>query len=192
MRTSRPADSMNGALVLVVGPSGAGKDTLINAARRRLAGDPRFVFARRTITREADEDIEDHDTLDREQFDLRRRCGGFALDWQAHGLSYALPVSIEAAMMVGRVVVANVSRSVIDQAFAKYPNCHVVLVTATSEARAERLARRGRESAADIAARLGREGPPLPRGLFPAIIDNSGEVADGVRRFVRELLRLAG
>lgn len=183
---------MSGALVLVVGPSGAGKDTLINAARLELAGDERFVFVRRIVTREAIEELEDHDSIDRSQFDLRRRCGGFALDWEAHGLGYALPISIEAAMMVGRVVVANVSRSVIAEAAAKYDNSHVVLITATPEVRADRLAARGRESAAEIAERLAREGAPLPRGIFPAIIDNSGGVADGVRRFVRELVRIAG
>ena len=183
---------MSGALVLVVGPSGAGKDTLINAARSELVHDDRFVFVRRVVTRDAVEDLEDHDTIDAAQFDLRRRCGGFALDWQAHGLSYAVPASIDAAMMVGRVVVANVSRTVIAQAAEKYGNCHVMLITATPEVRAERLAKRGRETQEAIAARLAREGAPLPHGVFPAIIDNSGAIDVGVRRFVKELTRIAG
>lgn len=181
-----------GAIVLVVGPSGAGKDTLIACARRELDGDERFVFPRRIVTREAVPDLEDHDTLPPEQFELKRRCGSFALDWDAHGLSYGLPAaSIDAAMLVGRVVVANVSRSVITRAIGKYPSCHTILVTAPPETRAARLAARGRESLDEIAARLGREGAAVPSGVFPTIIDNAGTLEDGVRRFRRALLAIA-
>lgn len=182
---------MSGQMVLVVGPSGAGKDTLINAARAALAGDERIVFVRRLVTRDAVDELED--AIAPAQFDLRKRCGGFALDWDAHGCRYGLPAAvIDAAMMVGRVVVANVSRTVVAQATEKYGHCHVLMVTAVPAVRAERLAQRGRETGEEIAARLEREGTPLPTGIFPAIIDNSGSLEDGVRRFVKELRRIAG
>ena len=50
--------SSSGALILIVGPSAAGKDLLIRAARRELADEPAIRFARRFITRapDADED----------------------------------------------------------------------------------------------------------------------------------------
>ena len=57
-----------GVLVLVVGPSGAGKDTLMDAARAGLAADPRYRFARRLITRPAMAGAEDHDSCDEAGF----------------------------------------------------------------------------------------------------------------------------
>lgn len=133
-----------GALVLVVGPSGAGKDTLIAGAKAELAGDARFVFPRRVVTREAVAALEDHDSVAPEVFAAEQARGAYALDWQAHGLSYGLPISLEAAMAEGRVVVANVSRHVVPAALTKYGNGHVLLVTARPEIRAARLAGRGR------------------------------------------------
>jgi phosphonate metabolism protein PhnN/1,5-bisphosphokinase (PRPP-forming) len=180
-----------GALALVVGPSGAGKDTLLAAAKLVLADDRRFVFPRRVVTRDAMAELEDHDTLDRNGFNLERLRGAFALDWEAHGLCYGVPMAIEAEMAAGRVVVVNTSRKVIELALEKYPRCLVLLVTATPEVRAARLAGRGRESADEVAARLRREGAPTPAGVEAVSIDNSGRLADGVDAFVKALQRIA-
>lgn len=174
---------MAGLLVLVVGPSGAGKDTLIAAARTALADDRRFLFPRRMVTRHALPQLEDHDTMSWEDF----ATGDFALSWEAHGLGYALPRSIDRELADGRVVIANVSRQVLGAAALRYPSA-IVLVTADAETRARRLSARGRESADDVAARLAREAPEAPAGIAPiTVIDNSGPLDTAVSAFLAVL-----
>ena len=174
---------MAGLLVLVVGPSGAGKDTLIAAAKSALARDARYVFPRRIVTREAVPQLEDHETLSREDF----ASGDFALSWEAHGLGYALPRTIEADIAAGRTVVANVSRKVLAEAARRYPVA-IVVIAADPAVRSERLAGRGRETTDDIAARLAREGPEVPAGIAPVIVvDNSGALDAAVAAFIAAL-----
>jgi ribose 1,5-bisphosphokinase len=139
-------------LILVVGPSGAGKDTVLGLARTALAGDPRFRFVRRVITRLADAGGEDHEAVTDAVFAQR----AFALQWQAHGLHYGIPLDIIDDLARGVVVVANVSRGVIGEAARKFP-VRVIEVTASPEILAQRLTARGRETADDIAKRLARD-----------------------------------
>ena len=139
-------------LVLVVGPSGAGKDTVLGLARAALAGDPRFHFARRVITRPADAGGEDHEAVSESVFAQR----AFALRWQAHGLRYGIPLEVIGPLAQGVVVVANVSREVIAEAAGRFVT-QVVVVTAPPAVLAARLAARGRETDADVMRRLGRD-----------------------------------
>lgn len=176
-----------GALVLVVGPSGAGKDTLMGAAREALAGDPNFVFARRVITRDAVAALEDHDTIDVAAFDAAKARGEFALTWEAHGLCYGIPASIDDAIAEGRTVIMNGSRRMIGDAQARYPRCMVTLITADAAVRAKRLAGRGRETEAEIAARLAHEGAPVPDGIETVRIDNSGDLGTAAAALVKAI-----
>jgi phosphonate metabolism protein PhnN/1,5-bisphosphokinase (PRPP-forming) len=171
------------ALVLVVGPSGAGKDTLIAAAREQLHDDPRYVFPRRLVTRDAITELEDHDTISWAAF----RSGRFALCWEAHGLGYALPLSIEDDIAAGRTVVVNASRRIIATAAAKYPGMSIVAITADPAIRATRLAARGRESEAEIAARLARETDTIAAEVRTVTIDNSANLDKAVAAFVAAL-----
>jgi ribose 1,5-bisphosphokinase len=67
----------------------------------------------------------------------------------------------------------------------------VLLVTARPDVRAARLAGRGRESAEDVAARLQREGAPVPEGIVPVVIDNSTSLDEGIDGFVTALKSIA-
>ncbi|MBE9606552.1 phosphonate metabolism protein/1,5-bisphosphokinase (PRPP-forming) PhnN [Acetobacteraceae bacterium H6797] len=174
-----------GLLVPVVGPSGAGKDTLMAEARHRLGADERFVFVRRVITRPASAGGEDHEPASEEAFEAMAAGGGFAFHWQAHGLRYGIPRSIEADLAAGKLVLANLSRSVLAEAAERY-NTRVLVITAPLELLANRLAARGRETAEDISQRLARE-VELPPGIPMMTVMNDGTPSEGADRLVVRL-----
>ena len=144
-----------GKLVLVVGPSGAGKDTLLGLARAACAEDPTIVFARRVVTREASS-AEDNERTSFEAFREARARGAFAIAWEAHGHAYGLTRSIADDICAGRTVVANVSRTVISALRHAYANVLVVSITAPADVLATRIAMRKRGSDGNIALRLAR------------------------------------
>lgn len=184
-------DGGKGRLVLVVGPSGAGKDTLLALAADQLAGDPRFVFPKRQVTREADLQSEDHDFLSRLEFDRIHADGNCALSWEAHGFGYVIPQSVLEQVAAGRVAVCNGSRRILPEAKRKYPDCKVIVIDADRETRAQRLADRSRESRAEITARLDREARIDGPGLEPVYIDNSGDLKFSTAAMCDALLTIA-
>jgi ribose 1,5-bisphosphokinase len=170
-----------GALVLVVGPSGAGKDTLIALARALCADDPRIVFPRRIVTRPASA-AEDHDSVTPSQFDAAAGQGAYAFRWEAHGLKYALPAAIDTELRAGRTVVCNVSRAVVHELRERYARVIVVLVTAPKDVLLARLAARGREGGGDVAERLDRAVPAGADFAPDIVIENVGDPNDGANR----------
>ena len=171
-----------GRLVLVVGPSGAGKDTLINAAHEACRDASGIVFPRRVVTRPSSA-AEDHDTLSDAAFDRAAADGAFAISWSAHGLNYGVPVSIEADIRTGRTIVCNVSRTIVADVRARYANVIVVLVTAPPEVLAARLAARARGSDGSVQDRVNR---PLALVLKPdVVIENGGTLERSVQKLMR-------
>lgn len=174
---------MSGQLIAVVGPSGAGKDTLIRAALQR---DPALHWARRAITRPAS-GTEPFESLSEADFALQRAAGRFALHWRAHGLAYGVPHAELAPLSAGRTVIFNGSRAALAEAKACFPALVVVLVTAPAALLAARLAGRGRESADDITARIERAGFALPEGIAPRVVHNDASPEEGARRLLAVL-----
>ena len=181
----------SGTLVLVVGPSGSGKDTLIAGVRAALKGDIRFVFPRRAITRPQVIGAEDSETMAPGAFAAAMAAGAFALAWRAHGFRYGIPMSIEAALGHGRHVIINVSRSVISEARQRYQPLRIVEVWAPPEVLAERLAARGRETGTEIDQRLARASSATVEGLDVTRIDTTGPVAESLEKFLKILSALA-
>ena len=169
---------MTGRLVLVVGPSGVGKDSVLRYAMAHFAGDARFVFPRRCVTRAVDVAAEDHDSLDERTFDELAGQGAFALMWEAHGHKYGVRNDINTELERGWIVAVNVSRTIIAEVAGRYQNAVVIEITADPSIREARLAARGREAADDIRQRTRREvatpAHPLPHHL----VRNDGEISD--------------
>lgn len=172
-----------GILFLVVGPSGAGKDTLIAGAREKLKQRADIVFTPRYVTRQTPPDGEDELPIGKDAFEAQRKAGDFLLSWTAHGLGYGIPGTVDQDLKAGRAVVANVSRTVIERARSDFPPVRVLYVTATPEALGKRLRARGRETPAEIEERLAGMAAYLVEGPDVVVIKNDGSVAEGIAAF---------
>jgi len=175
-----------GTFFPVVGPSGAGKDTLLDAVRAALAGDPRYLFVQRAITRPADAGGEAHRAVSAAQFAAEEAAGRFALSWRAHELAYGIPIEVEDALAAGRHVIANLSRAAVAEAAARYERLCVLHITAPPEVLRTRLAARGREDSEMQAARVARSAA-LPEGVAVVEIVNDDTVEAGVKRLLEVL-----
>ena len=172
-----------GRLVLVVGPSGAGKDTLLGLAKAACADDPSIVFPRRLITREASAS-EDNEEISADAFQRALASGDYAMHWEAHGHRYALSRAIDDDIRGGRTVIANVSRTVISAARRSYANVAVVTITAAPDVLAARLAARARASDGPLEQRLARTDDETTAKPDFTIV-NSGTADYHARQLVR-------
>jgi ribose 1,5-bisphosphokinase len=176
-----------GAFVAVVGASGVGKDAVLGWAREHAGAAARFP--RRAITRPSGPG-EDHDPIEPPAFAAARDADAYAVWWEAHGLAYGIPATADDDVRAGRVVVANVSRGVLETLAERYARLVVVEVTVSDEVRAARLGLRGRETADAIARRLTRA-DPAPGHRVDVVIENDGPLADAGARLLSVVEELA-
>ncbi|MDA0655341.1 MAG: phosphonate metabolism protein/1,5-bisphosphokinase (PRPP-forming) PhnN [Proteobacteria bacterium] len=182
--------SRQGTLVLVVGPSGAGKDTIIEGVRQELLQDAKFLFPQRHITRPEDSGGEAHFAISRDEFLSKQSSGRYSFSWEAHGNLYGIPASIEHDIINGKTVVLNVSRTIIAEARRKFDHTAIFNVTAAIPVLRERLQNRGRETSDDIARRLERASAYKITGIDVTIIENNASVETSVNLFLNHLRKL--
>lgn len=172
-----------GRLIYLVGPSGAGKDSVLTRLRVLLRPDDRLLVAHRYITRPAAAGGENHVALGVEEFLHRREAGCFALHWESHGLHYGIGREIELWRALGLSVVVNGSREHATRLATACPDAEVVEVTAGEAVIRARLLARGRETSAAVEARLARNRmfADCPAALR---IANEGSVEDTARQLL--------
>lgn len=179
-----------GVFVAVVGPSGVGKDTVLSHLRSRIGAREGFLFPKRIITRCSDAS-EELIEIDKRNFEAQKLAGAFALSWSAHGLDYAVPVSVRSEIAAGKIVVVNISRAVIGLVRTTFHRSRIVLVSAPLEMRAQRIALRGRENESDIRARLARTVDSFAESDADLILDNSGTPEDAARTLLDFLMTIS-
>ena len=195
-----------GWFVAIVGPSGAGKDTIINAVHQALKNNPEFLFVRRTITRKAGiNSFDDHDDTSQnignednigvtlEKFFELSEKASFSLQWFAHGIHYALPIGIVDEVHKGKIVIANISRAELEHAKELFGKVFVIEINAPIGILKERLLSRKREKITDIEERLERANIPihLPKGAKYCYIDNSENINSAVDKVLSILHKLS-
>jgi len=184
-RGAAPAATGGRRLIYLMGASGSGKDTLLRHLRAALQPDEPVLVAHRYITRPSGAD-EASVSLSDTEFQRRAAMGCFALHWDSHGLHYGIGIEIDAWLAGGAAVIVNGSRAHLAAACARYPALAAVEVVADPAVLAQRLARRGRETPAQIAARLQRAAQAfdLPRGHAVTQLANDWLPEDAAHRLL--------
>jgi len=167
---------MTGRVIAVVGPSGVGKDSVMAGLVEVMLN---AQLVRRTITR-SEGAGEVFDSVTEARFEQMVAAGAFALHWRSHALRYGVPVGLRDDIRAGNTCLVNLSRTVLEDAARLFPGLLVLNITAAPETLAARLATRGRETEAAIAARLAEGVKPLPSGLDVREVPNDGALADTV------------
>jgi phosphonate metabolism protein PhnN/1,5-bisphosphokinase (PRPP-forming) len=176
-------ERLNGHLVLVVGPSGAGKDAVMMGARAALKGEGGVIFPRRFVTRLSNPDAEDHVSMSEMEFAVAVADGAFALWWRAHGNSYGIGRFIESHLESGATVVVNCSRASVIDARDRFADVTVIEITAPEDVLVSRIVARGRETAEQARERVSRKVPDYPPGVRIERICNDRTLDEAVARF---------
>lgn len=176
-------------IILIVGASGTGKDSLLRSARSYYRNDSRFYFTKRYITRAADTN-EDNYHLDRAGFQILKNHGYFITDWSANGHLYGIPWSaFEKAN--GGTLFCSVSRTAIASFEKQFDQVTTIQITAKPDMLLDRLTKRGRESDSAIKARIARAQEPChAKNLIT--FDNSAPLSKTTIAFIDLLPQLVG
>lgn len=182
---------MAGRLIYLMGPSGSGKDTILQGLCRLMG--PDAYLAPRLITRPETHTERGALSVTQAEFLRLERSGGLAMSWRANGLAYGVPVNIDERLSAGCDVLLNGSRGYLPQARMRYGGLLPVLLTVDAETLRRRLVARGREGPDQIRERLSRNAGYAaltdPAGASAIMaLDNSGPVEDAIQALYHYLI----
>ncbi len=183
-----------GKLVYLMGPSGAGKDTLLSLVKgvcHEKAEHLRPLYvATRHITRPPCDSIEKHISLSKQEFLYLLSKGHFILHWQSHGHLYGIGKDVNVALAHNCLVLMNGSRAYLPQAQRLFPDLVPILLQVDQEVLQTRLWTRGREDAKQIQERMERCIEIESESGFMYTINNSGTLEGTLHTFKNLLTQL--
>lgn len=148
-------DSPSGRLIVISGPSGVGKTTIVEAVLDQTSS----VFSVSATTRsprKGEVDGQDYHFLDREAFE-KSVSRGEILEWAEYGgaLYGTFRKSVEPLLRAGRHVILDIENEGAKQIRSVYKDAVLIFVSPPSlSALQDRLVRRGDTLAGDMEARL--------------------------------------
>lgn len=182
---------MSHRLVYVMGPSGAGKDSVLGWLREHLPPGLQMHWARRCITRAPDAGGESHEAVTSADFEAMCARGEFAMHWQANGLGYGIRQRELAPLSQDGWVLVNGSREYFARARERFPALTGLYLGASERTLLARLRARGREDEAQVQARVARAlALPSPAGVIE--VCNDSDLASAGQQVLQALSRLPG
>ncbi len=179
-----------GILILVVGNSGSGKDSIISEVVKNFPSNLKEIhLARRYITRPVSK-TEDNIAITPKLFKEMSFQEKFALEWHIYDLDYGIPIDIDDWLKRGHIVIVNVSRTIVKKARSIYRNILVIFINVPFDITLKRVKERARESGKLLHDRIQRakENQNFPDADF--IVDNSGELEIAINQFLSYLIRV--
>jgi guanylate kinase len=189
-----PGEGAPGALLVVVsGPSGVGKDTIIGALRRRRR-EPDYHYVVTCTTRAprpGEADGTSYHFLTRERF-FALRDGGAFLEWaNVHGNWYATPrAEVRRALVAGRDVILKIDVQGAAAVKSLVPDALLVFVVPPSlEALFRRLRARATETAEELELRQRNAAIELARaGDYDHVVVNEDGQAERTAERIDEII----
>ncbi len=167
---------------LIIGNSGAGKDTVIDEVLRRFPPHyKKLQVPKRVITRQSS-DTEKFESVDKEKFYKLRESGGFILEWESYEHFYGIRREVLDWLDAGHPVLLNVSRNVVQTAREKFPDVRVIFIRVPLDVTADRIIERGRESYKEVLNRVVRAQEHQDYEGADLIVDNVGNLEETSRK----------